>query len=142
MNLEQAPSFCLSRLDDDSEVCLEKYRGKAVLLSFWVTWCPACQEDLPQKEVFARSIDDSSFAFFTVNVTGREADPSKVPEFIRYHNYQFPVLLDDGKRTYDSFQIPSVPYSILINPEGYIVGRYDEHSPFIRIVEDIGRTLG
>ncbi|WP_169713696.1 TlpA disulfide reductase family protein [Paludifilum halophilum] len=142
MSSEQAPDFCLTSLNDASKVCLSDYRGKVVLLSFWVTWCPSCQQDLPQKEIFARSLDADAFAFFTINVTGREADPSEVPAFIRKNGYRFPVLKDEGRRTYDAYGITSVPTSVLIDREGRIAGRYDEHTPFVRVIEAIGRLLG
>lgn len=137
---EKAPDFCLSTLEGDP-VCLKDLRGKVVLLSFWVTWCPACQADLPNKEIFARSLDSSRFAFFTVNVPGREPDPTRVEPFIREHGYRFPVLLDEERSTYDAFGLTSVPSSILIDPKGYIVGHYDEQTPFIEIVEAIGQLL-
>ncbi|PTX64243.1 peroxiredoxin [Melghirimyces profundicolus] len=140
MTGEQAPDFCLPTLEGET-VCLKDLRGKVVLLSFWVTWCPSCQADLPGKEVFARSLDASRFAFFTVNVTGREPDPGRVKPFIRKHGYRFPVLLDDGRSTYDAFGITSVPASVLIDPEGRIAGRYGEGTPFVKIVEDLGRLL-
>ncbi|MDA8354098.1 MAG: TlpA disulfide reductase family protein [Firmicutes bacterium] len=142
MSREQAPDFCLPTLNKDQTVCLHDLRGKAVLLSFWVTWCPSCQADLPKKEVFARSLDASRFAFYTINVTGREADPDRVEPFIREHGYRFPVLLDHGRSTYDAYEISSVPTSVLINPEGRIVGRYGEETPFTDVIQDLGRLLG
>src|SRR5690606_39601087 len=74
----QAPEFCLPTWDDRKKVCLRDYRGKVVLLSFWVTWCAACQADLPHKEVLYRSVRHPDFAFLTINVTGREPDPARV----------------------------------------------------------------
>lgn len=41
-----APEFTL--VDNSGEVLrLSDYRGKPVLLNFWATWCPPCQEELP-----------------------------------------------------------------------------------------------
>ncbi|MFC4076266.1 TlpA family protein disulfide reductase [Salinithrix halophila] len=140
MEQETAPHFCLPSLDGET-VCRKDLLGKVVLLSFWVTWCPSCQADLPQKEVFASSLDANRFAFYTVNVTGREADPDQVRPFMRENGYRFPVLLDDGRSVYDAFGITSVPTSILIDSQGRVAGRFDETVPFVQIVEEIGRLL-
>ncbi|SDX06517.1 Peroxiredoxin [Marininema mesophilum] len=140
MQKEPAPNFTLTTLTGET-ISLSDLRGKVVLLSFWVTWCPSCQADLPQKEIFSRSLEANRFAFYTINVPGREADPNRVAPFVREQGFRFPVLLDDGRSVYDAFQIPSVPTSVLIDPEGMIVGRYDEHTPFLRVVEAIGRLL-
>ncbi|GGA42400.1 hypothetical protein GCM10007416_14240 [Kroppenstedtia guangzhouensis] len=140
MPVEKAPHFCLPALDG-KRVCLQDFRGKVVLLSFWVTWCPSCQADLPRKEIFARSLDSSRFAFFTINVTGREADPRQVKPFIRKHGYRFPVLLDEGRSTYDAYGLTSVPTSVLIDPEGNLAGRFDEQTSFMEVVDAIGHLL-
>ncbi|MFD1426897.1 TlpA family protein disulfide reductase [Kroppenstedtia sanguinis] len=136
----KAPDFCLPDLDDN-RICLKDLRGKVILLSFWVTWCPSCQADLPQKEIFARSLDSSRFSFFTVNVTGREADPQQVKPFIQERGYRFPVLLDEGRSTYDAYGLTSVPSSVLIDREGNLAGRFGEETSFIEVVNTIGHLL-
>jgi peroxiredoxin len=139
--MERAPDFCLPSLRDQSSVCLKDYRGKVVLLSFWVTWCPSCQTDQPKKEVLFRNLRHPDFVFLTVNVTGREAEPEKVPAYIEKMGFQFPVLADRGREVYDAFGIQSVPASVLIDRDGQIVGVYDETVPFPIVVGEIGRLL-
>ena len=137
----QAPEFCLPTWDDRKKVCLRDYQGKVVLLSFWVTWCAACQADLPHKEVLYRSVRHPDFAFLTINVTGREADPAKVPAFLKKAGYTFPVLKDDGRKTYNAYGITSVPASVLIDREGNRAGTYDETVPLVTILQEIDRLL-
>ena len=67
----QAPDFVVH--DAYRTVRLQDYRGKTVVLNFWATWCAPCldelpslqqmQQQLPQVQVLAVSIDDDAEAY-------------------------------------------------------------------------------
>ena len=42
----EAPDFTLKKFDSTS-LTLSQFRGKVVLIDFWVSWCPICQMDMP-----------------------------------------------------------------------------------------------
>ncbi len=44
---QQAPDFELVDLKTGNKVRLADFRGKAVLLNFWATWCPPCKVEIP-----------------------------------------------------------------------------------------------
>lgn len=120
---------------------LSDYRGRIVWLEFWTTWCAACQEALAKKEVFYQSLKTQKVAFLTIHVSGREADPDRVFNFVKQADFHFPVLRDDGTKTYDAYQISSVPTDVLITPGGEIHGIYDETVPLTTIIKELGTLL-
>ncbi|MBA4544468.1 MULTISPECIES: TlpA disulfide reductase family protein [Thermoactinomyces] len=135
-----APAFALPDLTGRIHR-LSDYAGKAIWLEFWVTWCASCQETLPQKDILYRTMNHPGLVFLTIHVSGRESNPDRVFSFMEQNGFQFPVLRDNGRETYDAYGLQSVPSSVLINNKGEIHGIFDETVPFTSVIKEIGNIL-
>jgi len=114
----QAPDFELVTLDGESKK-LSDYQGKKVILNFWATWCPPCQEEMPEMEKFHQQYGDEVYVI-AVNFTVSESNEDKVKKFIVDHEYSFPVLLDPENKANSGYEVLTYPTSYFIDENGII----------------------
>ena len=117
---EPAPAFLLAGLNGQT-VALSGYRGKAVLLNFWATWCPDCREELPRLDDLQKRYHDAGLEVVAASVddAGRRA----VLPYVARTAPSFTVLLADP-RTAQAYGVRGIPATFLIGPDGRVVERY------------------
>ena len=106
--------FVLDRLDG-SQVTVGQ-SGKITVLNFWATWCPPCQEEMPELEKFFNN-NQQKVDFYAINLK----EPTvKISDFMNKNNYTMPVLLDADGVIGKKFQVTAIPTTIVINKHGMI----------------------
>lgn len=136
-----AIDFSLRTMDSNEAITLSDYKGKPIMLTFWVSWCPDCRRDLQNKQLFYDSIDKEQLVFLTINVLGREVEEGAGEKFMKENGYTFPVLLDEGRKYYDLYECQGAPTTILINENGEIVARYGDKAPFSEIMIGLSQLI-
>ncbi|HVG58695.1 MAG TPA: redoxin domain-containing protein, partial [Hyalangium sp.] len=56
------PSFQMERYGG-GKLALSDLRGKVVMLDFWATWCPPCQEEMPSLVKLAKEYESQGLVF-------------------------------------------------------------------------------
>ena len=117
---KEAPPFSLKSLDGN-QISLKDFKGKPVLLFFWVTWCPACKEDMILLEKFFIGKKDQ----LTILLLAIDGDrEKKVRQIIKENKITFPVLLVLKEKVLENYGIRGwVPQIFLIDREGLMVGK-------------------
>lgn len=93
-----APPLMLPALDGPRQG-LAAHRGKALVITFWATWCEPCRDELPSLERLRRRFAGRSFEVLAVNY--QEGEP-RIRRFLEQGPVTFPVLLDrDGAAARD-----------------------------------------
>lgn len=93
------------------------FKGKALIMFFWATWCPYCRVEIPVLAKKYNEIKGNNIELLAIDI-GERAD--KVAKFMSQAKAEFPVLLDTDSRVANSYNLLGIPTIILINSQGKI----------------------
>jgi peroxiredoxin len=113
---DSAPDFTLKSLEG-SNLRLEEYRGQVVLINFWASWCGPCRQEMPLLDRLHHRYEDTGFAVLGVNVEG-EAAPAQ--EIVDKTNVTFPILIDDGQKVSELYNLQAMPSTVVIDRDGVV----------------------
>jgi thiol-disulfide isomerase/thioredoxin len=115
-----APDFSLESLDGKT-MRLSDFRGKAVLLNFWATWCGPCKIEMPWFVELQNQYAAQGFQI--VGVAMDDASKEDIGKFAKDMGVNYPILI--GKESVgDQYGgVPALPESFLIGRDGKIVDK-------------------
>lgn len=115
-----APDFSLESLDGKT-TRLSDYRGKAVLLNFWATWCGPCKIEMPWFVDFQKQYGSQGLQI--VGVAMDDASKEDIGKFAKDMGVNYPILI--GKEAVgDQYGgVPALPESFLIARDGKIIDK-------------------
>lgn len=112
----QAPALTFKD-DKGSELLLEHYRGRPVLLNLWATWCAPCVEEMPSLQRLQRRMGNK----LTVVPLSFDSGPNTVAQmFYRQNLTAFPILIGDQYDVSVRLGATSLPMTYLIDTQGKI----------------------
>lgn len=116
-----APDFELETLDG-KKVKLSDYRGKAVLLNFWATWCQPCKIEMPWLIEFQKNYRDQGFEI--VGVAMEDTEKPEIEKFLKEMGVNYVVLLGKESVGEQYGGVLGLPTTFYIGRDGTIVEQH------------------
>jgi len=115
-----APEFTLESLDGKT-VSLSEFKGKAVLVNFWATWCGPCKIETPWLVELQNEYGSQGLQI--VGVAMDDSGKDEIARFAKDMGMNYPVLL--GKEAVGEAYggVPALPESFFIGRDGKIVDK-------------------
>jgi thiol-disulfide isomerase/thioredoxin len=111
-------------LNDTSRtmVSTKDFRGKIILVDFWASWCKPCREANPGLKALYSNLKDKNFEIIGISW---DMDWAKWKQAIIKDGLPWKQVVDEKGKYGDLgsyYDLESIPYNILIDKEGKILG--------------------
>ena len=115
----------------------KQYRGKALLVIFWSSWCKPCTEDLPQIQEIYSKYHSQGFDVLGINL---DATADLAETYIKQHKIAWAHIHEEGgleSAPARDFGVISLPTMFLVNKSGKVVNRSTTVSDLKKSLPDL-----
>ena len=109
---------------------LEDYKGKVVMINFWVSWCSDCKGEMPKVVELYKEYRENKKDLIILGVATPiskeypnnkdKIDKKALLKYIADNKYVFPSLFDETGKTYAEYEIEEYPSTFIIDRNGYL----------------------
>lgn len=133
--------FTLPDLDGNPRR-LSEWRGQAILVNFWATWCAPCRREIPLLKQTQAKATDNGLQVIGVAVDFRD----EVEAYAKEAQFNYPILIgqEDAMAAAEASGVEFIgmPFTLIVDADGSLIKAHigeilEEH--IARIVTVIGR---
>ncbi|CAM2852611.1 TlpA family protein disulfide reductase [Moritella viscosa] len=118
--VSQAPIFALPGIDN-TQVNLEDYRGKVVLVDFWASWCTPCIRSFPWMDEMVEKYGEKGFVVIAINM---DQESILATKFLQRYPNKLTIAFDPQGAVAEQYEIMGLPNSFILNKKGEIVYKH------------------
>lgn len=117
-----APDIALPNPDGEV-IKLSSLRGNYVLVDFWAKWCKPCRMENPNVVRMYKKYNDKGFEVYGVSLDRKREDWIQAIEEDQLHWTQVSDLKFWNSEAARLYNVNSIPFALLLDPEGVIIGK-------------------
>lgn len=114
------PAFQMERYGG-GKLALSDLRGKVVMLDFWATWCPPCQEEMPSLVKLAKEYEGKGLVFVAASRDDDDVKEEVVTQFVNRHLPDLaPYVVYANDEMATAFKVEALPTLYFLDREGKV----------------------
>lgn len=114
---------------DNSSFRLGDFRGKAVVVNLWASWCGPCRREVPDYENVRKEFAGRNVEFIGLTTEDPRTSSKRVRDFVRKLNFGFRLGWADPETAHTLMNGSSaIPQTLVIAPEGRVVGHWQGYA--------------
>lgn len=113
-----APEFTLPAVDG-SFVTMSDYQGKVVLVDFWATWCPPCNDMIPILSKLHKKYSDRGLVILGVSLD--QDGLGALGTFVHENMIPYKVIMGDSRISRSFGGVSSIPTLYMVDRDGRLV---------------------
>jgi cytochrome c biogenesis protein CcmG/thiol:disulfide interchange protein DsbE len=134
-----APPLSLPVLDGGERIELADYRGKAVILNFWASWCEPCKREAPMLQRVWEDRGGADLVVLGVNAQDFERDARG---FVARYGLTYPILHDGPGSSLGRYGLTGFPETWWVDRSGRLVAHVSGEFSEAQLEEYTGRAVG
>ena len=109
---------------------LQDYKGKVIMINFWVSWCSDCKVEMPKVVELYKEYGENKKDLIILGVAtpiSKEYPNNKdridkiaLLKYIKDNGYIFPSLFDETGKTYAEYEVIEYPSTYIIDKNGFL----------------------
>lgn len=99
---------------------LSTLAGKVTFLTFWTTWCPSCDAEMPVLQKIYARYRQQDFQILAVNI---DEPAARVSKYFQERGLSYTPLLDPRGQLARRFGVWSIPVTFIADRRGVVLGK-------------------
>ncbi len=113
-----APAFTLPHLSESTQLSLDAYRGKPVVINFFASWCLPCKDEAPVLEQTWKEHRADGLVVLGIDAQDFRGDGRR---FVERFGLTYPVAYDGKGSTLGRYGLTGFPETYFVGRDGTIV---------------------